>query len=209
MVQTTIIVVKNTTSALFPSFKLLTITGQHPEKRTICDVFVFQGPDLLRPCWDVREDECRSEPGGEPLYDSIGGASSSSMGQRASSTSTLNEPLRRPPIAASAALPPSNKLSLTWALLKKAPLVETSTLIKPDLSPVRPEQVAATQRARTPHIAASRRRSPSSKNSSSRTSSNSASRTLSSSSNSRSSDSLRNFGYDIQDVDGFLSKVSD
>jgi hypothetical protein len=160
----------------------------------------------------VREDECRSEPGGEPLYDSIGGASSSSMGQRASSTSTLHEPLRRPPMVAVAALPPSSKLSLTWALLKKAPLVEGSTtLIKPDLSPVRPEQVAASQqRPRTPHIAASRRRSPSSKNSSSHTSasSNSASRTLSSS-NSRSSDSIRNFGYDIQDVDEFLSKVSD
>ncbi|XP_059482962.1 uncharacterized protein LOC132201081 isoform X2 [Neocloeon triangulifer] len=156
-----------------------------------------QGPDLLQECWNVRrEDECLSEPGtSEPLYDSI---ASLAMGQRASSTSSLHAPAHRP---RGPALPPSNKVSLTWALLRKPnhDLFEKSAPKKQVVEPLllqtgrHQEQQKQTQKT-------SRNYQTSSQSTSSRSQSSRNSRS--------SSSSMRNFGYDIHDVDEFLSKAS-
>ncbi|XP_065345886.1 uncharacterized protein LOC135943335 isoform X1 [Cloeon dipterum] len=156
-----------------------------------------RGPDLLQECWDVRrDDDCVSEPGvSEPLYDSI---ASLAMGQRASSTSSLHDPLHR--ARGGPTLPPSNKVSMTWALLRKPShdLLETTPkkfveplMIRSQAELPRPPQLA------TPAAQRVIRRS--------RASSHNVSRSQSST---NSSSSSRNFGYDISDIDEFLSKAT-
>jgi hypothetical protein len=161
------------------------------------------GLDLLETCWTLERtrllqdhgdvSETESEPG--PERDS--GPEAGGMGQRASSTSSLHV---KPPTTTA-----PGRVSLTWALLKRPPSTQPTVTVTPTRSsPARSrsrggrsktlsqpsliidqvdadKEVARPQQS-TPHLSKHR-------------------------SHHRSENSIKRFGYDIHDVDEFLSKV--
>jgi hypothetical protein len=169
--------------------------------------------DLLETCWtlerarllrddqDVSEQEdCVSETESEPGPERGDLEVTSGMGQRASSTSSLHV---KPPTTTA-----PGRVSLTWALLKRQPSVHTTQpqqpLVQRRASPVRsgvrsnratPQPTALLPEPESPRITKqSTTSSHVTRNRSNRTS--------------ESSSVIKRFGYDIHDVDEFLSKVN-
>ncbi|KAF4526324.1 hypothetical protein B566_EDAN015478 [Ephemera danica] len=160
--------------------------------------------DLLETCWGLErarllrdeEDggvsETESEPGPER-----GELESSGMGQRASSTSSLHV---KPPTTTA-----PGRVSLTWALLKRQPSVHLA----------QPQHPVVVQRRASPARSAGRASSrtqtlcPDSDEDTKTPVSQSAGSHVSRHRSHRNSDSsslVKHFGYDIHDVDEFLSK---
>lgn len=156
--------------------------------------------DLLETCWSLerarllRDDdqsvsETESEPG--PEREVPGG-----MGQRASSTSSLHV---KPPVTTA-----PGRVSLTWALLKRQPSVHAAQPQRPVLP--RRASPARSTTSRTCRATSQPSLLEPDETSKPATAAPQVARQRSSRS-SQSSSSIKRFGYDIHDVDEFLSKV--
>lgn len=162
--------------------------------------------DLLETCWTLEQTRLLQDPGevseteSEPGPEREASPEAGGMGQRASSTSSLHV---KPPTTTA-----PGRVSLTWALLKRPPSTQPTVILTPTrASPARsrsrssrskalsqpslllqdqihdPDKDVVRKNHETPRVSKHR-------------------------SHHRSENSIKRFGYDIHDVDEFLSKVN-